>query len=178
MIERDDIAVGTSSRSSKLVHGGLRHLEQFQFRLVHQALQERSRFVRDAPHLVHIEPFLVPVHGNVLNMPYIGSGLALYGMLGARAKGGRTHVLTPSGVTRHAPSVRRRALRGGFIYHDAVMDDTRLAVALLRTALRLGATAVTRVEAAEFRSTPQGALVLGCDRDSGRALTINTRVVV
>ena len=178
LIERDDLCVGTSSRSSKLIHGGLRYLEQFQFRLVRQALVERSRFVRDVPHLVHVEPFLVPVHGSVLSMPYIGAGLAVYDLFGATAGGGRTNVLRPSSVMRHSPSVRRPGLRGGFIYHDAVMDDVRVAIALLRTALRLGATAVTRVEATGFRAATDGAVVSACDRQSGRGIEISARMVV
>jgi glycerol-3-phosphate dehydrogenase len=178
LVERDDICAETSSRSSKLVHGGLRYLEQFQFRLVHQALVERSRFLRDVPHLVHIEKFLIPIHGSPLNLPYIGAGLLLYDLLGAASGVGHTTVCTPSAVLAHAPSVRRRGLRGGFIYHDAVMDDARLGIALLRTALGLGATALTRVEATEFSATSQSAIVAACDGLSGRAVDIKAGAVI
>jgi glycerol-3-phosphate dehydrogenase len=179
LIERDDIASETSSRSSKLIHGGLRYLERFQFRLVRQALRERSRFLRDVPHLVHMEPFLVPIQGSPLSVPYIGAGLALYDLLGAARDAGGTMFLTPSMVLRHAPAVRRSHLQGGFIYHDAVMDDARLALALLRTAIRSGGKAVTRANAVAFADTISGpAVVTVCDQETGRALEVAARTVV
>ena len=83
MVECDDLAVGTSSRSSTLIHGGLRYLEQFRFGLVREALAERATLLRIAGHLVHLERFAVPVHRSSLRVPYLGAGLVLYGLLGA-----------------------------------------------------------------------------------------------
>jgi glycerol-3-phosphate dehydrogenase len=147
LLEQDDLAVATSSRTSKLIHGGLRYLEQFQFALVHDALSERARLVREAPHLVRLEPFLVPIYGNPLQLPYIGAGLALYGTLGAARGGGIPGFLLPGAARRASPALRAKGLRGAFRYHDGVEDDARLVVAVVRTALAAGALALTRTRA-------------------------------
>ncbi len=157
LVERDDLAVGTSSRSSKLIHGGLRYLEQFRFNLVFEALAERRRLLRLAPHLVRLERFVVPIHGSPLRMPYIGAGMVLYDLLGASRDGGRFRALLPGTVRRLAPTVRAKKLRGGFVYHDGIVDDARLVSAVVRTAEDLGALAATRAEAIELL------------RDGGRA---------
>ncbi len=89
LIEREDLAVGTSSRSSRLIHGGLRYLETFRFHLVREALAERSRLLQLAPHLVRLEPFLFPVYGlPAFHRAFYGSGLLLYDLLGASRDGG------------------------------------------------------------------------------------------
>jgi glycerol-3-phosphate dehydrogenase len=179
LVERDDIASETSSRSSKLVHGGLRYLEQFQFRLVRQALAERRAFIRDAPHLVRNQPFLVPILGSPLQLPYIGAGLALYDVFGAARDGGRTRVLGPRAVLERAPAVRRRGLQGGFLYHDAVMDDARLAIALVRTALARGAIALTRMEALSLDPSTSGPRVVTVrDRETGAVQEVRATSVV
>lgn len=149
LVERDDLGVGTSSRSSKLIHGGLRYLEQFRFHLVREALSERATLMRIAPHLVHLEPFTVPLHGSPLQVPYLGAGLVLYGMLGA----GFPRYLTPGAARRAMPSLRRARLRGAFVYRDGVEDDARLVVAVCRTAIARGAVAVTRVRATALVQT-------------------------
>ncbi len=147
LIERDDFAVGTSSRSSRLIHGGLRYLEQFQVGLVREALRERSRLLRIAPHLVHLEPFLFPVYGGIWNRPFYGAGLTLYDLLGASADGGFHRHLSADEALEAVPSLRRKSLRGGFVYHDGQEDDARYVIAVLRTARAHGGTAVSRVVA-------------------------------
>lgn len=149
LVERDDIAAGTSSRSSKLIHGGLRYLEQLQFGLVRQGLAERRRLLRLAPHLVRIEPFLVPVYGSRLRFGYMAAGLTLYDALGARHDGGWTRFLTPATVRDRFPAISSRGLAGGLVYHDGVEDDARLAIAVARTAVREGAAVATLVQAIE-----------------------------
>jgi glycerol-3-phosphate dehydrogenase len=179
LVERDDIASGTSSRSSKLIHGGLRYLEQLQFRLVRQALAERRRLLRLAPHLVRIEPFLVPVHGSPLSLGYIGAGLALYDLLGARHDGGRTRFLTAGQVRRRYPALRSRGLAGGLVYHDAVEDDARLALAVARTAIREGAVVATRVRAlSQVRERGRVTALRVRDEATGTELEIRTSAVV
>jgi len=148
LVEQRDIASGTSGRSSRLIHGGLRYLEQLHFGLVYEALEERARLLRLAPHIVTLEPFLFPIYGiPLVQQAFYGSGIFLYDLLGARRDGGFAKHLRPSSAIDYAPDLRRKGLTGGIIYHDGVEDDARLALAVLRTALRGGAVAATRVHA-------------------------------
>ncbi len=148
LVEQRDIASGTSGRSSRLIHGGLRYLEQLHFGLVYEALEERARLLRLAPHLVRLVPFLFPIYGIPLfHQAFYGSGIFLYDLLGARRDGGFSKHLRPSSAIEYAPDLRRKGLTGGIIYHDGVEDDARLALAVLRTALRGGAVAATRLHA-------------------------------
>jgi len=147
LVEQRDIASGTSGRSSRLIHGGLRYLEQLHFGLVYEALVERARLLRLAPHLVRLEPFLFPIYGiPLLHQGFYGSGIFLYDLLGARRDGGFARHVRPSTALEWAP-LRRRGLAGGIIYHDGVEDDARLALAVLRTAIAGGAVAATRMRA-------------------------------
>jgi glycerol-3-phosphate dehydrogenase len=148
LVEQADIASGTSGRSSRLIHGGLRYLEQLRFGLVAEALAERSRLLRLAPHLVSLEPFLFPVYGiPLVHQGFYGSGIFLYDLLGSYRDGGFAKHLTPKGALAYAPSLVRKGLTGGIVYHDGVEDDARLALTVLRTAVSMGAVAVTRVHA-------------------------------
>jgi glycerol-3-phosphate dehydrogenase len=148
LVEQVDIAYGTSGRSSRLIHGGLRYLEQLRFGLVAEALAERSCLLRLAPHLVSLQPFLFPVYGIPLfHQGFYGSGIFLYDILGSRKDGGFAKHLTPGGTRRFAPQLRSKGLAGGIVYHDGVEDDARLALTVLRTAVSMGATAATRVHA-------------------------------
>ncbi len=143
LVECDDLAVGTSSRSSKLIHGGLRYLEQFRFGLVREALAERATLLRIASHLVHLETFAVPLYGSPLQVPYMGAGLILYGLLGA----GFPTYQTPGAARRIIPSLKPHRLRGTFTYRDGVEDDARLVIAVCRTAVARGAVVAIRVRA-------------------------------
>jgi glycerol-3-phosphate dehydrogenase len=150
LVEQADIASGTSGRSSRLIHGGLRYLEQFQLGLVAEALDERARLLRLAPHLVRLEPFLFPIYGlPFARQAFYGAGILLYDLLGARRDGGVARHLGPGAAHDLAPPLRRARLAGGIVYHDAVTDDARLTLAVLRTALAdsAGAVAATRVRA-------------------------------
>ncbi len=164
LIEKDDIAAGTSSRSSRLIHGGLRYLEQLQVGLIREALDERARLLRLAPHLVRLEPFAFPVYGlPVVHRSFYQAGLTLYDILGASRDGGRHRRLSPSGMLELAPTLRRRGLRGGLRYHDGVEDDARYALAVTRTAIARGALALTRVRAT------------GLHLEAGRAAGVRAR---
>jgi glycerol-3-phosphate dehydrogenase len=148
LIEQDDIASGTSSRSSRLIHGGLRYLEQFRFGLVFEALAERARLLRLAPHLVRLEPLLFPIYGlPLVHRAFYGSGILLYDLLGSRREGGFARHLGRQQTLEWTPVLRRDGLRGSIVYHDGVEDDARYTLAVLRTAIREGATAATRVRA-------------------------------
>jgi glycerol-3-phosphate dehydrogenase len=176
LIEQDDLAVGTSSRSSKLIPGGLRYLEQLRFGLVREALAERATLMRIAPHLVHLEPFTVPLHGSPLQVPYLGAGLVLYGLLGA----GFPRYLTPGAAKRAIPALRTQRLRGALVYRDGVEDDARLVVAVARTAMARGGVVVTRVRATGLTTGPDGRVVGVEARDlvSDEALAIRADAVI
>ena len=181
LVEQDDIAAGTSSRSSRLIHGGLRYLEQFRFGLVREALAERSRLLRLAPHLVTIAPLLFPVYGvPFLSKAFYDTGLTLYDVLGARHDGGWHRRLSRQEALDLAPTLRTKGLRGGLIYHDGIEDDARYTLAVVRTAQAAGATAVTRVRATGVRSGPAQALqiVRLDDLATGSRLEVRTRTVV
>ena len=184
LIEQDDIASGTSGRSSRLIHGGLRYLEQLQIALVREALAERGRLLRNAPHLVTLEPQLFPIRGiPFLSKAFYDAGLTLYDILGARHDGGWHRRLTVDETIAIAPSLRRGGLTGGLLYHDGMEDDARLALAVLRTALAgdAGSAAVTRIMARGVSTQPvPGTLRTVRARDvlSGADLEIRTRAVV
>jgi glycerol-3-phosphate dehydrogenase len=144
LLEARDWASGTSSRSSKLIHGGLRYLEQLAFPLVHEALQERARLVRTiAPHLVRPLPFLLPLTAPVWQRGYYGAGVALYDVLGA-AIGADRGIPAHRHLSRRAtlaafPGLRPDGVRGAIRYWDAQVDDARHTLAVVRTAAGYGA---------------------------------------
>ncbi len=157
LIEARDLAVGTSSRSSKLIHGGLRYLEQFEFPLVHEALRERGLLATLlAPHLVRPLPFLVPLphHGwlsRAWHRFYYGAGVALYDVFAGVVGHGRGmpmhRHLTASSARKLFPSLRESAVAGAIRYYDGQVDDARSVVTLARTAASLGAAVVTGLRA-------------------------------
>jgi glycerol-3-phosphate dehydrogenase len=144
LVERDDFASGTSSKSSKLVHGGLRYLQQREIRLVYEALYERQRALENAPHLVRILPFLVPLttRGGVIDRRLtrlLGSALWAYDLTGGVRIGKRHHRIDVDTAIAHMPSLARDRLAGAYVYYDAQADDARLTLAIARTAAREGA---------------------------------------
>jgi glycerol-3-phosphate dehydrogenase len=180
LIEQRDWASGTSSRSSKLIHGGLRYLEQFDFRLVREALREQTLMLdRLCPHLVRPVPFLYPLTRRVWERLYVGAGTLLYDMLaGARALPRHRH-LSRRGVLARFPGLRRDRLVGGIQYWDAQVDDARHTLALVRTARRHGAVTLSSVRAENFRmSGARVAGVLAKCLETGQILEIKARQVV
>ena len=160
LIEQDDLAVGTSSRSSRLIHGGLRYLEDLRLNLVREALAERSRLMQLAPHLVRLERFLFPVYGwPLISRAFMGAGLTLYDLLGAARDGGRAHHLGSDAVAELVPSIRREGLRGGVTYSDGVEDDARYSITVARTAVDQGATAVTRTRVTDLLTADDGRVI-------------------
>jgi glycerol-3-phosphate dehydrogenase len=184
LVEQDDIASGTSSRSSRLIHGGLRYLEQVHFPLVREALTERRRLLRNAPHLVTLQPLLFPIYGvPFLHKAFYDAGLTLYDILGARHDGGWHRRLDPAETIEISPRLRRDGLRGGLLYHDGMEDDARFTLALVRTALAGDATsvAVTRLRATGIdRHEPDGTprTLRARDLISGADLEIRAGAVV
>ena len=183
LVEQRDLGSGTSSRSSKLIHGGLRYLEMLDFGLVKEALEERGLLLtRLAPHLVRAVPFLYPLHRG-WERPYVGAGLALYdsmAMLGKYEMGVPRHRhLFRRQVARIAPDLRTEKLHGAIRYYDCQVDDARLVVAAGRTAASHGAHVATRTQVTGFLR--EGERVVGVrarDLETGRDLEIRARVVV
>lgn len=152
LVEREDFGSGTSSRSSKLVHGGLRYLRQGDYRLVAQALAERQRLLTNASHLVRPLPFLVPSYGSRAGVRAVSSALWMYDLAGGYRIGHVHRRLSPADALAQAPSLRTSGLTGAHLYYDAQTDDARLTLALVRTSvLDHGAVAanhccVTRID--------------------------------
>ena len=184
LLEQRDLASGTSSRSSKLVHGGLRYLEMLDFGLVREALRERGLLLtRLAPHLVRPVPFLYPLTRRGWERPYVGAGLALYDAMAMLGKGEmgvpRHRHLTRRAVARIAPDFKADRIAGAIRYYDCQVDDARLVVTVARTAARNGAHVATRVKVIGFlREGERVVGVLARDLESGRELEIRARVVV
>ncbi|MBE1590015.1 glycerol-3-phosphate dehydrogenase [Nonomuraea angiospora] len=184
LVEARDFASGTSSRSSKLIHGGLRYLEQLNFELVREALRERALLLqRIAPHLVKPVPFLFPLTHYVWERVYVGAGVALYDTLGAaagttRGVPGHRH-LSRSRALRLAPALKKSALTGAVQYWDAQVDDARYVVSLLRTAATYGAQIAPRAQALGFLR--EGERVTGVrvrDLELGDELDVRAQQVV
>ena len=146
LVERSDFAKETSSRSTKLVHGGVRYLQQMNVTLVLDALRERGHMLRNAPHLVHDLNFVIPAY-SYFSLPYYGIGLKVYERLSGKLSFGHSEVLSRKTALEKLPGVKSEGLRGGILYHDGQFDDARYAIALLRTLQDLGGVAINYVEA-------------------------------
>ena len=180
LVEARDYAAGASSKSSKLIHGGLRYLEMLDFGLVREALRERRLLLtRLAPHLVKPVPFLWPLTGRLWERPYVGAGLLLYDTMGGRRAVPRARHFSRSGALRLAPALRPDALVGGVQFYDAQEDDARMVACLARTAAAHGATMATRVEMTGL-VTRDGRVVGAVARDllTGTDIEIRARHVV
>jgi glycerol-3-phosphate dehydrogenase len=139
LLEQGDFSQGTSSRSTKLVHGGVRYLQQGNFSLVLEALKERGLLLKNSPHLVSNLPFIVPTY-DWWEGPFYGIGLKLYDILAGKHGFGSSEMLSKKDTLRHIPTVERNGLCGGVIYYDGQFDDARLVVNMAQTAAEQGAT--------------------------------------
>jgi glycerol-3-phosphate dehydrogenase len=177
LIEARDLAAGTSSRSSKLIHGGLRYLEMLEFKLVHEALRERRLLLtRVAPHLVRPVEFLFPLKHRGWERPYMGAGLLLYDMWAGRHLPRARH-LSRRAALEAAPALRPDSLIGAVSFCDAQEDDALYAVYVARTAVAHGASIATRVNASSFVRDETGRIlgVRAEDRLTGRSFEIRAR---
>jgi glycerol-3-phosphate dehydrogenase len=180
LVEARDFASGTSSRSSKLFHGGLRYLEQLEFGLVREALRERELMTSYlAPHLVKAIPFLYPLTHRAWERPYVASGLALYDVMGGQSSvPGQKH-LTRAAALRLFPGLRRDALIGAVRYYDAQTDDARHTLTVLRTSARYGAVVRASTQAVGFaRESDRVVGVRVRDVEDGREATVDAGVVL
>ena len=184
LLERGDFGEGTSSRSTKLVHGGVRYLQQGRLGLVFQALRERSRLLRNAPHVVHSRPFLVPAY-RWWERPYYGVGLKLYDLLSGPHNLESSTLLSERSAAGRIPNLELNDLRGGVLYHDGQFDDARLVVTLVRSILDAGGVPLNYVEVQDLvheeREEDGGRRVAGVvarDRESGVEMTLRARSVI
>ena len=180
LIEARDYAAGASSKSSKLIHGGLRYLEMLDFGLVREALRERRLLLTElAPHLVRPVPFLWPLTHRGWERPYVGAGLLLYDSMGGRRAVPRARHLSRRKALRLAPALKRKALVGAVQFYDAQEDDARMVACLARTAADQGAAMATNVRM-DGLLTEAGRVtgVTGRDVLEGGELTIRARHVV
>ncbi|WP_068396200.1 glycerol-3-phosphate dehydrogenase/oxidase [Kribbia dieselivorans] len=180
LIEQRDYASGTSSRSSKLFHGGVRYLEQMNFALVREALRERDLVLtRIAPHLVKPVSFLYPLEHRVWERPYVTTGLTIYDTLGGNRSVPSHKQLSAAQVSALAPGLLPTAHRGGLLYHDAETDDARYTLTLARTAQAYGATVLTSARLVGLIRA--GERIVGArvrDVETGEEHTVQTSVVV
>jgi glycerol-3-phosphate dehydrogenase len=178
LLEAGDFARGTSSRSTKLIHGGVRYLAQGNVPLVREALRERGLLLRNAPHLVHPREFVVPAH-HYWELPYYATGLWLYDRLAGRESLGRSRWITRSEVSSRIPTIRSGQVRGGILYTDGQFDDARMAIALARTLVELGGVAVNYIRVIAL--VKQASQIIGVeahDEETGESLRVSARAVI
>lgn len=185
VVEGQDWASGTSSRSSKLVHGGLRYLQMLDFKLVIEALTERDLLLTElAPHLVRPLPFLYPLRHRVWERAFVGAGIALYDVLATIRRGKRAlpwhRHLSRRQVTAVFPDFAKKAAVGAIEYWDANVDDARYVVTVMRTAVEYGAHAASRTQVVELTKNPEGAVngAVLRDLETGTTFPVRARNVI
>src|SRR3954465_5424827 len=179
LLEQHDFGKGTSSRSTKLVHGGVRYLEQGNIALVMEALKERGLLRQNAPHLVSNLAFVVPNY-DWWEAPFYGLGLKVYNELAGKYGFGSSEILSREETLARLPTIKTDGLRGGVVYYDGQFDDARLLINLAETAAEQGATLMNYVRVVGM-TKGAGVFVDGivaADQETGRQWTIPARVVV
>jgi glycerol-3-phosphate dehydrogenase len=178
LVEADDFARGTSSRSTKLIHGGVRYLAQGNIALVRESLRERAILLRNAPHLVHRLEFLVPA-ASWAAIAYYGLGLKAYDLLAGSSRLGNSRAVGKLEALRLAPTLEPGRLRGGIVYADGQFDDARFAITLVRTLFDLGGLAINRMSVGRIvKEHGKVAGVEVVDGETGEFSLIRSRVVV
>src|SRR5437762_6299043 len=178
LLEQSDFGKGTSSRSTKLAHGGVRYLEQGNIGLVMEALKERGLLLQNAPHLVRDLAFVVPNY-DWWEAPFYGLGLKLYQVLAGRYGLGKSCLLSREETLEHLPTLKPEALRGGAMYYDGQFDDARLLIHMVFTAFEQGATLLNYMQVTGVTRDSQDFVdgVLARDIESGEELCASARVV-
>ena len=183
LVERDDFASGTSSKSSKFVHGGLRYLQQGEIRLVYEALHERHRLRRNAPHLVRVLPFMIPIltKDGVVSKKIargLGSAMWMYDLTGGWRIGKLHRRLKAADALRHLPTMPAERLASAYLYFDAATDDARLCLAVVRTAADHGAVVANGCGVVAIARDEQGDAIGADVVADGRRFTVRATVVV
>ncbi|HSV52790.1 MAG TPA: glycerol-3-phosphate dehydrogenase/oxidase [Burkholderiaceae bacterium] len=178
LVESHDFAKGTSSRATKLVHGGVRYLAQGNVALVREALHERTTLLHNAPHLAQPLPFVMPSY-KFWEVPFYGIGLKMYDALAGKSGLGKTEFLNHAQTLQCLPTVRPQGLKGGVKYWDGQFDDARLALALARTAAAKGALVVNYCAATGLLHEAGKVAGLTCrDGETGQSYTLRARCVI
>ncbi|MES2850714.1 MAG: glycerol-3-phosphate dehydrogenase/oxidase [Bacteroidota bacterium] len=178
LLEKYDFAKGTSSRATKLVHGGVRYLAQGNIRLVREALQERGRLLKNAPHVCHRLAFVVPFYNNFQKW-YYWFGLWLYEFLSGKLSLGKTKFLSKKGTLRNLPGLAADNLTGGVLYFDGQFDDSRLAINLAQTATEQGATVINYFGVTGFTKENEKIKgVIAKDELNGHTFSLNAKVII
>ena len=178
LVESHDFAKGTSSRATKLVHGGVRYLAQGNIALVREALHERTTLLHNAPHLAQPLPFIMPSY-RFWETPFYGAGLMMYDALAGKAGLGATKFLGRASTLQHLPTARPEGLKGGVKYWDGQFDDARLALALARTAASQGALLVNYCPVTDLLHEGGKVVGLACqDAETGQTFQVRARCVV
>lgn len=178
LLEQKDFAKATSSRSTKLIHGGLRYLQQGNISLVIEALKERGLLCQNAPHLVHHQPFLVPSY-KWWQGPFYGAGIKIYDMLAGKLGLEPSRFLSKKETLKAIPTIDPNELRGGVVYYDGQFDDSRLAITLLRTFQELGGVALNYARVTKL--IKKKGLIAGVkakDEESGKLFSLHSKVVI
>jgi glycerol-3-phosphate dehydrogenase len=179
LVEQHDLGKGTSSRSTKLIHGGVRYLQQGNLSLVMEALEERGILRGNAPHLIHERAFVVPNY-EWWEAPFYGLGMKVYDVLARRYGFGQSRLLTREEVVERIPTIELDGLRGGVVYHDGQFDDSRLLVHLACTAADRGAAVATYTKVTDILHTSDGQVrgVRVRDAENGNEWEVTARAVV
>jgi glycerol-3-phosphate dehydrogenase len=179
LLEQSDFGKGTSSRSTKLAHGGVRYLEQGNIGLVMEALKERGLLLQNAPHLVHDLAFVVPNY-DWWEAPFYGLGLKLYQLLAGKYGFGKSRLLSREETLERLPTLKTEGLRGGAVYYDGQFDDARLLIHMVFTAFEQGATLLNYVEVTGFTKDSQDFVngVIAKDVEGGEEFRASAKVVV
>ncbi len=179
LVEKYDFGKGTSSRSTKLVHGGVRYLKQGNLALVRDALRERGRFLRNAPHLARDLEFVIPAYSQV-ERAFYGVGLKVYDFLAGRLSLGKSLLLDRRETLERLPTLSPGGVKGGVLYHDGQFDDARMATNLMQTAVELGGTVANYCECVRLLSDTTGRLTGAVIRDTvdGEEFEVYAKVVV
>jgi len=179
LIEAEDFAAATSSRSTKLIHGGVRYLQRGDVGLVRDALRERSALRRNAPHLVDDLAFVVPAY-HAFELAYYAAGLAAYDLLAGASDFPHSRVAGATRARALIPALAPERLRGAVVYHDGQFDDSRLAIALARTAVDHGAAVANYIRATGFLREANGRVagVTAVERESGAVVDVRARAVI
>jgi glycerol-3-phosphate dehydrogenase len=179
LLEQHDFGKGTSSRSTKLVHGGVRYLEQGNISLVMEALRERGLLLGNAPHLVHDRAFVVPNY-DWWEAPFYGLGLKVYNLLAGKYGFGASRILSKEETLERLPTIKTEGLRGGVIYFDGQFDDARLLINMAATACEMGATLLNYVGVTGLTKDADGFIdgVIARDTESGEEFRAQAEVVI
>lgn len=179
LLEQADFAKGTSSRSTKLVHGGVRYLAQGNIGMVYEALHERGLFLKNAPHLAHMQPFIIPSYSRWKNLLYT-VGLKVYDWMAGRQRFKKTKWLSKEIVGNLLPNIKSTGLKGGVLYYDGQFDDARMAVNLAQTCAGYGGTVLNYMRVARLLKDDKGKVsgVRAQDLESGLEYHLKSRTVI